>query len=146
MKKVLVILALVVMLVICTGAAARAEDAAAVGAPIDLTQLAAAVVTVVVLVLQRWLIPWLHSKLRGEKAALYDGIVRTLVYGAEQMYKTGAVQDRLAWVEEQLCTRGFAIDKACIEAIVTELRINQGKGVQAPAVQLHAQAEAEAAG
>lgn len=92
---------------------------------IDLTPIFQAIISLIAALVAYKLIPWIktNTNLAQQDAMLL--VTRTLVFAAEQLYKVGAVQDRLMYVKDQLRARGYQVDLATIEAMVRELNIEQ---------------------
>ena len=154
MKKLLPGLALP-LITLLLASTARAE-----GAPesaIDLTGLVNAVIAVLGALVTYRLLPWLRARTtQSQQEGLY-ACAKTLVYAAEQLYRTGRIQNRLTYVCEELQKRGYTADREAIEAAVTQLRSDtcaylkdleianvtevdyeQNGGMDSPAPQAHA--------
>lgn len=154
MKKLLPGLALPLLALLLAGTA-RAE-----GTPesaIDLTGLVNAVIAVLGALVTYRLLPWLRARTtQSQQEGLY-ACAKTLVYAAEQLYRTGRIQNRLTYVCEELQKRGYTADREAIEAAVTQLRSDtcaylkdleianvtevdyeQNGGMDSPAPQAHA--------
>lgn len=72
-----------------------------------------------------FVIPWIKSKTTAQQQATLAAVVNTLVNAAEQLYRSEQIQDRLAYVVEQLEERGLTVDIAEIEAAVKRLNQNE---------------------
>lgn len=102
---------------------------------IDLTQIILAVITLIFAIISRYAIPYAKSKLDDRKMELLRIAVQTAVYAAEQLYNSDQGQEKKAYVLELLKEQGYIVDmdkieptlNALIEAMVKELRIEQGK-------------------
>lgn len=105
---------------------------------IDLTQIILGVITILFGVLMKYIIPLIQNKIATEEARgrelqaeLIRTAIRTMVYAAEQIYKSDQGTQKKAWVVEQLRLQGFDVDEiaieAAIEAAVKELKIELSK-------------------
>ena len=90
---------------------------------IDLTGLMQAVIAVLAALITGRLLPWIKARTSQAQQERLDAVIRTLVYAAQQLYKTGEIQDRLDYVQEGLLQRGFAVDRDAIEAAVRQLNL-----------------------
>lgn len=98
---------------------------------IDLTPLFQAFISFLAAVVIYKVIPWIKEQTNTAQQESLLMITRTLVFAAEQLYKTGVVQNRLDYVVEQLATRGYHVDLDMIESMVRELNIEQQKPPEA---------------
>ena len=107
----------------CTlSSAAYAETTATGKGAIDLTGLFNAAIAVLGALVTYRLLPWLRARTtQSQQEGLY-ACAKTLVYAAEQLYRTGRIQNRLTYVCEELQKRGYTADREAIEAAVTQLR------------------------
>lgn len=105
--------------------AALAESEAAATIPIDLTGLFNAVIAVLGALVTYRLVPWLKARTTKEQQEMLQAGIRTAVYAAEQLYKTGMVQDRLDYALRWLDMKGYSVDRAQVEAAVREMQENQ---------------------
>lgn len=136
MKKIyLRAMALMVMLILVgaslmlAGASAwAAETTPPPAAPplIDLTPLLQAIISVAVALVTYRLLPWIKQRTTAGQREGMLAMVRTLVYAAQQLYKTGEVVDRFSYVEAGLRDRGYNVDRDAIEAAVRELNLTNG--------------------
>lgn len=69
------------------------------------------------------MIPWLKSKLNREQQDYLLATTRVLVYAAEQLYGAGKGDAKLAYVQDELESRGLKVDAAAIEAMVREMNL-----------------------
>lgn len=92
---------------------------------IDLTPFFQAIISLIAALVAYKLIPWIKSNTNLAQQDALLLVTRTLVFAAEQLYKVGAVQDRLMYVKDELRARGYHVDIATIEAMVRELNIEQ---------------------
>lgn len=92
---------------------------------IDLTPVLQAVITLAAALITYRLIPWLKARMSETQYSQLLMAVDMLVYAADKLYKTGVIKDKLSYVENELARRGFDIDRAAIEAAVTELDLLQ---------------------
>lgn len=121
--RICLLLALVCLLmVICGYAAARAETAApAALPPIDLTQLARALIAVLCALITKRLVPWIKANTAQKQQAIIQAATDIAVYAAQQLYKTNVIQDRLDYAERWLEGRGYTADRGQIEASVRRM-------------------------
>lgn len=94
-------------------------------AAIDLTGLFNAVIAVLGALVTYRLVPWLKARTTKEQQEMLQAGIRTAVYAAEQLYKTGMVQDRLDYALKWLDMKGYSVDRAQVEAAVREMQENQ---------------------
>ena len=92
---------------------------------IDLTPVLQAVITLAAALITYRLVPWLKARMTETQYSQMLSVVDTLVYAADKLYRTGKIQDKLDYVQNQLIERGYEIDRAAIEAAVTELDMLQ---------------------
>ena len=69
------------------------------------------------------MIPWLKSRLNQEQQDYLLATTRVLVYAAEQLYGAGKGDAKLAYVQDELESRGLKVDAAAIEAMVREMNL-----------------------
>lgn len=97
---------------------------------IDLTQIILAVITLIGAVISRYLIPWIRNKLTDHQYEVFNGLVRTGVFAAEQIFTSEQWKEKKQYVVDLLKENGYTVDTtsvdALIEATVRELRIEQG--------------------
>lgn len=104
---------------------------------IDLTQIILAIITLIGAVISRYLIPWIKTKLTDHQYEVFNGLVRTGVFAAEQIFTSEQWKEKKQYVVDLLKENGYTVDTtsvdALIEATVRELRIEQGgqKNVEA---------------
>jgi len=98
---------------------------------IDLTQIILAIITLIVAIITRYLIPWIKGKLDDRKYSVFLGLVRTSVYAAEQLFTSEQWKEKKQYVVNLLKENGYTVDTTAvdaeIEAMVRELRIEQGQ-------------------
>ena len=87
---------------------------------IDLTHVILAIIAVIAGVAVKKLIPWIKWNATEKQLKFVDGIYKTLVFAAEQMFDSGKGSDKLDYVVAELEKRGFTVDRAKIEATVWE--------------------------
>lgn len=89
---------------------------------IDLTPVLQAVISLAAVLITSLLIPWIKANIDTKKQQMLAGLIKTLVYAAEQIYVSGGTGDeKYAYVERELRKRGYTVDAAAIEAAVREL-------------------------
>ena len=90
---------------------------------IDLTPVFQAFIALMGALVTYKLVPWLKAKLSSEQQTAMLSAVKILVYAAEQIYGAGKGEDKLQYVESELKSRGYEVDRAAIEATVRELSL-----------------------
>lgn len=108
---------------------------AAPGAIVDLTPILQAIVAVAASLITYRLLPWIKARTTETQRETMAAWIRTLVYAAEQLYKTGQIKDKLDYVEESLSDRGYKVDRDAIEAAVRELKLTDGIFVPRDAIE-----------
>ena len=97
---------------------------------IDLTQIILAVLTLIVGLITRYVVPWIKGKLDERQYDVFNGLVRVGVYAAEQIFTSEQWKEKKQYVVDLLKENGYTVDTtavdALIEATVRELRIEQG--------------------
>lgn len=124
MRKVFSLL-LALLLMLCITAPITLATATFVDPPaaaVDLTPLLQAVISLCASLITAFLIPWIKAKYSAEKRQRIAAVYQTLVYAAEQLFGTGAGDKKLKWVIDQLYAKGFAVDRAAIEAEVAKMQ------------------------
>lgn len=116
----LMVAALLIWMIVC--GAAYAETSATGEGAIDLTGLFNAAIAVLGALVTYRLVPWLKARTSASQQEGMAACARTLVYAAEQLYRTGRIQDKLRYVQMEMEKRGYTADRAAIEAAVTQLR------------------------
>lgn len=94
---------------------------------IDLTPIIQAVIALLAAIVTYKLVPWITSRTTETQRATLQMITKTLVFAAEQLYKTGTISDRLEYVKLRLIDCGYTFDLNMIEAAVREINIAQMK-------------------
>ncbi len=128
MKKYMTVLLLVMttmLMMTIPMAMAEVVDAVPIIPAIDLTPIFQAIISLIAALVAYKLIPWIKANTNVTQQDALLMVTRTLVFAAEQLYKVGAVQDRLMYVKDQLRARGYHVDIDTIEAMVRELNIEQ---------------------
>ena len=97
---------------------------------IDLTGLMNAAIAVLGALVTYRLLPWIRARTTQNQQEGLTACARTLVYAAEQLYRTGVVQDRLKYVEDGLRKQGYTVDRDAIEAAVTQFISGLSTGSQ----------------
>ena len=101
---------------------------------IDLTQIILAVITLIGALITRYVIPWIKNKLTDHQYEVFNGLIKTGVYAAEQLYTSEQWREKKQYVVDLLKENGYTVDTtsvdALIEATVRELKIEQGKKIQ----------------
>lgn len=102
---------------------------------IDLTPIILSVITLIFGLISRYVIPYAKSKLNGDQMEVLRIAVKTAVYAADQLYNSDQGQAKKKYVIDLLKEQGYIVDPdqieptmdALIEAMVKELKIEQGK-------------------
>ena len=56
-------------------------------------------------------IPWIKARTTQTQREIISSAVKTLVYAAEQLAKTGVITDKLQYVQDKLTARGITADR-----------------------------------
>lgn len=120
MKKLMMLLMVIGMLMMCELAMAAGDGETV--RQIDLTPIFQAIIALLAALVTYKLIPWLKARTTAQQQALLAGVVRTLVYAAEQIYGAGHGDAKLSYVAEQLELRGYKVDVDVIEAAVLGIK------------------------
>ena len=94
-------------------------------AHIDLTGICNAIIALLGALVTYRLVPWIRARTSKEQQEVLEAGIRTAVYAAEQLYKTGVVQDRLDYALKWLDGHGYSVDRAQVEAAVREMQVNR---------------------
>lgn len=89
--------------------------------PIDLTELFQAIWSVLALVVVRYVIPWIRSKIKAERLAAFDYWSTVAVTAAEKAYGAGKGNEKLAMATEIMRSHGFTIDTDVVDALIKQL-------------------------
>lgn len=110
---------------------------------IDLTAIIQAVIALIAALVTCYVIPWIKARTTDQQRDYIRGLIRALVYAAEQIYGAGKGEEKLQYVCEQLRERGYEVDLSEIEASVYDA-FNRDKGLFAlPAMSMKAEADRE---
>ena len=95
---------------------------------VDLTQIVAAILTLIFSLVSAFLIPYIKTKVTAEQLETIKFWVNIAVEAAEMIYVgTGRGEEKKAYVVEFLNSKGFPLDTAeidnIIEAAVLELKL-----------------------
>ena len=92
---------------------------------IDLTPIINALIAFLAVVIVYYLIPWLKSRTNAEQRKDIYEWVRIGCMAAEQLYNTGMIADRKAYVLDYLAQKNLKIElteiEKMIEAVVLEI-------------------------
>lgn len=88
---------------------------------IDLTPILQALLGLLASVITVKVIPWIKSKTTAQQQATLAMAIDFLVYGAEQIHGSGAGQQKIQYVKDELGKRGYTVDIAQIEAAVKRM-------------------------
>jgi len=90
--------------------------------------IAVAVIPLLATWITTQVIPWIKARTTAEQRRVAQALVQTAVYAAEQLHKSGVIEDRLEYVKDWLKDK-LKLDaeqlRAMIEAAVMELRIKE---------------------
>lgn len=117
------IMALLIALILISIPIAYAD--AGGGVNIDLTPIVQVVIALLAAIITAKVVPWLKAKLNAEQYATLTAVTKTLVYAAEQLFGAGKGDAKIDYVVRQLSAKGYAVDRAAIEAQVRELTLDQ---------------------
>lgn len=98
---------------------------------IDLTQIILAIITLMGMLITRYLIPWIKSKTNEKQYTALVNLAKVGVYAAEQLFATEQWKEKKAYVVNLLEENGYTVDAtavdALIESMVQELHIQKGQ-------------------
>ena len=123
MRKKVLVLMLAAAMVIASMLASAALAESAEPAKIDLTGLINAVIALLGVLITYSLAPWLKARTTSEQQQILAAGVRTAVYAAEQLFRTGVIDDRLDYALKWLGSHGYSVDRAQVEAAVREMQL-----------------------
>lgn len=97
---------------------------------VNLTPIFEAIIALVAALVTYKLIPWIKAHTTAEQQVVISAVVKTLVFAAEQVYGAGNGSAKLDYVAKGLEERGYAVDRAVIEATIKEhaAALHSGKG------------------
>lgn len=85
----------------------------------DLTNIASAIITLIVAVITTFLIPYLKAKVDAEKFAKIKNWVKVTVEAAEMIYNgTGRGAEKKAYVLNYLKEKGYTLDLDSIDNLI----------------------------
>lgn len=95
---------------------------------IDLTPIVQAAVQALIgllaTIITAKVIPWIKAKTTVQQQQALAAAARMAVYAAEQVYGSGCGQEKLAYAQRWLLSRGYDLDFAAIEAAVREMNVD----------------------
>ena len=94
------------------------------GTTIDLNPIINAAITLIGALVAYRLVPWLKANTTEKQQAILQTATSTAVYAAEQLYKTGEIQNRLDYAMGWLKQHGYSVDRTQVEAEVARQRAN----------------------
>ena len=101
---------------------------------IDLTQIILAIITLMGMLITRYLITWIKSKTNEKQYATLVNLAKVGVYAAEQLFTTEQWKEKKAYVVNLLEENGYTVDAtavdALIESMVQELHIQKGQNAK----------------
>lgn len=115
---------LILTLLPLSGRAAVAEPAAGAAGMIDLTGVCEAVLTLLAALVTSVAVPLIRAHTSAKGRLALEAVYRTAVYGAQQLYKAGAITDRLSCAEQWIRAQGYTVDRTRLEAHVKQLNID----------------------
>lgn len=107
--------------------AALAEETGSLAIPgttINLNPIINALIKLICALVAYRLVPWLKANTTEKQQTILQTAIATAVYAAEQLYKTGEIQNRLDYAMGWLKQRGYSVDRAQVEAEVARQRAN----------------------
>ena len=124
MKKVLMILASLILVMLASVSMAEGAVASIDYSPvIDLTPIFQAVLGILAALITHKLIPWIQARTTAQQQEMLRAAVLVAVYAAEQLYGAGAGKEKLMYVKGQLAKKGYKIDIDEIESAVREMTV-----------------------
>ena len=88
---------------------------------LDITQVAEALLTLMAAVVTAVIVPWVRANTSEKQQALFKALLGIGVQAAEQLYGSGAGQEKKAYVLAYLEEKGIEVDDAAVEATVMAL-------------------------
>ena len=86
---------------------------------VDITNIVSAVITLIMVVITTFLIPWLKNKLDTDKFEKIQAWTKVAVQAAEMIYiGVGRGEEKKAYVIQYLNEKGFKLDTATIDALI----------------------------
>lgn len=86
---------------------------------IDLTDLIIAVITVIIAIVSKYLIPWFKTQVSAKTLDTIKVWVKVAVEAAEQLYReTGKGAEKKAYVLEFLESKGFTVNASEIDNLI----------------------------
>lgn len=94
---------------------------------IDLTALVNALIAVAALLITSYLIPWIKSQISEQQQEEMLELVRIGCMAAEQLYNTGMIADKKAYVIDYLAQKKINVNLVDVEKMIeaTVLEINK---------------------
>lgn len=92
---------------------------------IDLTPIINAALVLIGAILTTKLMPYLKARMTAEQYARMDAAIKVAVYAAEEVYRGGHGEEKLAYAESYLKGKGFEVDLAQIKAAVQLMRATE---------------------
>lgn len=123
MRKKILVLTLAAVMVIASMFVTAALAESAEPAKIDLTGLINAAIALLGLLITYRLAPWLKARTTSEQQQILAAGIRTAVYAAEQLYRTGVIDDRMDYALKWLGSHGYSVDRTQVEAAVREMQL-----------------------
>lgn len=83
--------------------------------------LLAGIITAFVLPwVKAYVLPWIEANTTEKQRNVLQGLYKTAVYAAEQIYGSGYGQDKLEYAKNYIRDKGYTVDYDMIEATVKE--------------------------
>lgn len=92
---------------------------------VSLTEIIQAVLTLIAGIITAFVVPWVKTKTSVQQQSLLYATIKSLVYGAEQIYKSGNGSVKMDYVKNELAKQGFTIDVTAIEAAVHSMNLDK---------------------
>lgn len=88
---------------------------------LDITQVAQAFLTLMAALVTAVVVPWVRANTDEKQQDLLQTLLRIGVQAAEQLYGSGAGQEKKEYVLRYLAHKGIEVDDAALEATVMAL-------------------------
>lgn len=110
---------------------------------IDLTEIILSILTIIGIIITRYLIPYLNANVDEKKRVKVADMVDTLVEAADRYLKSASGEERLQYVLDGLAKKGIVVDikdvhneyRVMVESAVEKLRIKQNASQTAQAAE-----------
>lgn len=109
----------------------------------DFTALFEILISVLSVIASCFLIPWLKEKLSAEKLERLVKLVKIAVEAAEQLYGSGAGQQKKEYVISFLLSKGIVFDANEVEAIIESAVLQLPEWLEAKLIEEPTESEDE---